>query len=106
MPSFAAFVGVILGKFLGVFVAMFGAVWGLRIAAVVAMATGYVACVVYWSTMLVPWFSAILGTSYGYLLGLLFPPISGTVLVGLVAYWTCVLTLQYTKQLWKAVAGG
>jgi hypothetical protein len=105
MPSLAAFLQVILGKALGVFVSMFGAVWGIRLAAATAMASGYIACVVVFSGMVGPWFAAITTTAYGALLGLLFPPVSGTVLASLVAYWTAVITLQYTRQLWRAVTG-
>lgn len=101
MPLLAAFLGAIASKFFGLFVAMFGALWGVRIAAAVALGTGYVACVLYWSSLILPWLSSILNTQYGYLLGLLFPPVSGTVLAGLVAFWTCVAVQKYTSTLIK-----
>lgn len=44
-------------------------------------------------------------SAYGQLLGLLFPPIAGTVLAGLGAYWTCVAGAQYVGNLMKIAIG-
>lgn len=105
MPLLASLLAGIAGKFFALFVAAFGAVWGVRIAAAVALATGYIACVLYWSSMIIPWLTSILSTQWGYLLGLLFPPVSGTVLAGLVAFWTCVAVQKYTSTLIKLATG-
>ena len=105
MPLFATLVASIAAKFFALFVAMFGAKWGVRIAAAVALATGYIACVLYWSTLIGPWLLGILSTSYGYVLGLLFPPVSGTVLAGLITWWTCVAVQRYTSTLLKLAVG-
>lgn len=105
MPVLAALLASMAGKFFGLFVAMFGAKWGVRLAAATALGTGYVACVVYWSSLVVGWLDSILNTQFGFLLGLLFPPVSTTVLAGLVTFWTCVAVQQYTKTLLKLAVG-
>lgn len=105
MPVLAGLLASIAGKFFGLFTAMFGAVWGVRIAAAVALGTGYVACVVYYSAMIGPWLGGILSTSYGMFLGLLFPPVSGSVLASLVTMWTCVAVQKYTSSLLKLAVG-
>ena len=105
MPLLAALLAGIAGKFFALFIAMFGAKWGVRIAAAVALGTGYIACVIYWASLIVPWLTSILATEYGYLLGLLFPPVCGTVLAGLVTLWTCVAVQKYTSTLVKLATG-
>lgn len=105
MPLLGALLVGMAGKFFGLFVAMFGAKWGVRIAAAVALASGYIACVLYWASLIMPWLTAILDTQFGYVVGLLFPPVSGTVLAGLVTLWTCVAVQKYTSTLVKLATG-
>jgi hypothetical protein len=75
--------------------------WAQRLTAVSILATAYVACVVTFATMIGPWFAAIISTSYGYLLGLLFPPIAGSVIASLMTYRMCVIGIRYTGKLFK-----
>lgn len=104
MPLLGTLLAGLFGKVTALFIGMFGAKYGLRILAATALATGYVSCVVYWSGMIAPWMASIFATSYGSLLGLLFPPISGSVLAGLVGFWTAVIVQKYTSTLLKMVA--
>lgn len=103
MPLLSSLLAWIATKFFGVFVFAFGAKWGTRLAAATALAVGYVACVAYWAGMVGPWLAGVFSTSYGAVLGLLFPPVSGTVLAALATYWVCVAVQSYTKTLLQAL---
>lgn len=52
-----------------------------------------------------PLFGALVNTSYGFILGLLFPPISGTIVAGLMLYRMCVVGVKYTSRLVKMAVG-
>ena len=105
MPVFAAFIGSIGMGVYNLLVALVGVRLAMRVAAVISLATIYTACVIYFSTMVVPWLEGLFASAYGQLLGLLFPPISGSVLAGLGAYWTCVAGAQYVGNLMKIAIG-
>lgn len=94
MPIFAALltglfssIGVFLAKIVAVKVAV-------RAAAVVALAALSAALVVVFNTAVTPFVQALFSTQYGQFLGLLFPPISGTVLVALMAFWLAVMAYR------------
>lgn len=77
----------------------------IRLTAVATLATIYLSCVIYYSEMIVPWLTGVFSTAYGAFLGLLFPPISGTVLASLSAYWICVAGQKYVARLTKMAVG-
>jgi len=72
-----------------------------RITAITALAGIYLSCIAVFTVMIVPWFAAIVSTGYGALLGLLFPPIAGTVVGALMVYRMCVVGVKYTSSLMK-----
>jgi len=76
--------------------------WAVRIAIVAALAAAYVACVVGFSTVVSAWWGMFTTTGYGAVVGLAFPPISGTVLAGLIGLWGCILAKRLTVRLLKA----
>lgn len=78
-----------------------GVKYATRITAIAILAAGYISCVGVFTTMIVPWFGALVGTAYGALLGLLFPPVAGTVIAALFSYKMCVVALRYTSRLMK-----
>lgn len=84
---------------------IFGAKIATRILAAGTLATIYLSCVILFTTMIGPWFLALFSTAYGALLGLLFPPIAGTVLGTLMTYRTCVVGVRYTSKLLKMAVG-
>ena len=86
-------------------VALVGVRLAMRVAAVISLATIYTACVIYFSTIIVPWLEGLFMSAYGQLLGLLFPPISGSVIGGLAGYWSCVVGLKYVSSLTKMAVG-
>lgn len=99
MPFLGALIQKLGERLVAWLTQLFGVTWTIRLSAGAALAAGYVTCVVGFSALIAPWFDAITSTTYGQVLGLAFPPVSGTVVAGLVTLWTCVFTLRYTKQL-------
>lgn len=106
MPLLGQLIARLGEKFVAWLTRLFGVTWTIRLSAGAALAAGYVTCVVGFSALISPWFDAITQTTYGQVLGLAFPPVSGTVLAGLVTLWTCVFTLRYTKQLLDVMRQG
>jgi len=82
-----------------------GVKYATRMTAVLLLASIYLACVATFTTMIGPWFAAIVSTSYGFILGLLFPPIAGTVVASLMLYRMCVVGVKYTTRLIKMAVG-
>lgn len=94
-------------KFFDFFANLLGVRAAFRITAITALAGIYLSCILVFTALIGPWFAAIISTSYGFLLGLLFPPVAGTVVVGLMAYRMCVVGVKYTTRLMKlAIKGG
>lgn len=103
-----AFGGVIVKVFekLFSFVAGYlGIKWAQRLTAVALLASIYLACVATFTAWIGPLFGALVTTSYGFILGLLFPPISGTIVAGLMLYRMCVVGVKYTSRLVKMAVG-
>ncbi|WP_288254886.1 hypothetical protein [uncultured Hydrogenophaga sp.] len=92
-------------KFFDLLVGFVGAKYATRITAVTLLAAIYLSCVVTFTAWIGPLFGAIIGTTYGYLLGLLFPPIAGTIVAGVMLYRMCVVGVKYTSRLIKMAAG-
>ena len=92
-------------KFFDLLVGWVGARNATRITAVTLLAAIYLSCVVTFTSWIGPLFGAIITTTYGYLLGLLFPPIAGTIVAGLMVYRMCVVGVKYTSRLVKMAAG-
>lgn len=102
MTVFASLIGWIAAKFGALIVAVQASRYAARVAVLTAIASSYVALVVGFNAFVDPLWSALVGHEYGQLLGLLFPPVSGTVLAGLVTLWTGVLAYRYVSGLASA----
>lgn len=105
MPLLATLLSGFGSAIYGLFAAILASRVAVRMSAVLALAAIYISCVVYFSTMIEPWLSGVFATQYGQLLGLLFPPVAGSVMASLAAYWTCVIGLKYTSSLTKMAVG-
>lgn len=105
MPILAKLLAAIATGTLGFFTTLFGAIWGIRIAAAVAIGTIYVSCVVAYSAMIAPWLGVVFTTGYGWLLGLLFPPVAGSVLAALSGWWAIIVGKRYITMLTKLAVG-
>jgi len=105
MPIFANLMTWLFNGVLSFFSLFITAKYALRMTAVTFLAGIYLSCVYYYTTMIGPWLASVFSTAYGQFIGLLFPPISGTVLAGLSAYWICVIGVRYTSTLTKMALG-
>lgn len=105
MPLLANLVTWVGTSILGWLTAIMGAKAAVRIAAVMSLAGIYISCVVYFTTLVGPWLAGAFATGYGQVLGLLFPPVSGTVIAGLFGYYTCVAGVRYVSMLTKLAVG-
>lgn len=105
MPVFGQLFFGFMSLFYRFMVKVVGAEWGLRLTAATTLAGLYVACAITFSIMIVPWLAAFAATQFGLLLGLLFPPVAGTVVASLGTFWACVLAKRYSVKLIKATVG-
>jgi uncharacterized membrane protein YqaE (UPF0057 family) len=105
MPILAAFISSIATTLFGFMASIIGAVWAVRIVAATTLAGIYLACVVYYTNMISGWIGSVFSTAYGALLGLLFPPVAGTVVAGMAAYYTCIVGKRYISMLTKLAVG-
>lgn len=105
MPILGKLLLGLLTSIFGVFGAIVGAQYAVRLAAVATVAGLYVASVAVFSGVIGPWIGAVFNTQYGQLLGLLFPPVAGTVIAALVTYWASVAAFKYLSSLTKMAAG-
>lgn len=92
-------------KLFGFVAGIVGAKNATRILAATTVSTLYVATVVVFTATIAPWIGSVFTTSYGALLGLLFPPVAGTVIGSLMAYRASVLAYNYTSKLLKMAVG-
>ncbi|WP_143889407.1 hypothetical protein [Tepidimonas alkaliphilus] len=99
MPLFAALVQGLFGKLFAFLAAYVGRQWAMRIAVAMSVATGYVALVAAFNAFVSPLLSKLFATSWGHVLGLAFPPISGTVIAGLVGLWIAKVSFEYSLHL-------
>jgi hypothetical protein len=103
MPIFSALFLSLAGKAFALLALVQAQHWGVRIAVVTSLATVYVACVVVFTAVIGPLFNAVTSSNYGQLIGLLFPPMAGTVLGLLAGLWGAILANRLTVRLLKAV---
>lgn len=105
MPLLATFLGSILSSIFGFLAAVTGAKIAVRLVAVATIGALYVASVLAFSNIIAPWLSGVFSSQYGQLLGLLFPPVAGTVLSALAGYWGTVAAFRYVQSLTKMAVG-
>lgn len=101
MPLFAALVQTAIANVYALYLAMQAAKSSLRLAVLMFVATAYVACVLAYSNFIGPLLLMLFSTEFGQLFGLLFPPISGSVLAGLVSLWGCMVAKSYYMKMVK-----
>jgi hypothetical protein len=105
MPLFAQLFAAFFGA-LGTFLArIFAAKIALRVLAVGAISALGGGLVVLFNTFAAPLASAIFATSYGQLLGLIFPPVAGTCCATLLAFWVACLTYRLKVRAIEITAG-
>lgn len=105
MPLLAAAIGTFftsLGSFLA---SMFIARIGLRVTGVLAITLAGGALMLAFNEFVKPLVQMLFNTEYGQLLGLIFPPISGTVVTGLMGLWLAIQTYKLQVKAIKATTG-
>lgn len=105
MPLLATLLSSISTSIYGLIAAIVGAQYATRITAVLALAAIYISCVTLFTSIVFPWLANLFSTQYGQLLGLLFPPISGSVIASLASYWSCTIGVKYVSGLTKMAVG-
>lgn len=95
MPLFAALVKALFGSAISLFLALAAARETIRLSGVLVLAGIYISAVVVWSAFVTPLLTSLFSTSYGQVLGLAFPPISGTVITGLSLLWSTLLVKRF-----------
>lgn len=105
MGALGQLIALIAGKWTAFVLALHTSAIARRLLFVAWLGALYVGCVLTFSNMITPWFSALLnhpttaGRVTGTVVGLLFPPVAGTVLASLVIFWGCVAAMRYTSKL-------
>lgn len=103
MSIFATLIGWIATKLAYVLLVIQGSKIAYRLWGLTFVAGVYVSCVLLFTQTIEQWWSGILlAGDLGMLLGLLFPPMAGTVLGMLITYWTCLIGTRYFASLTKA----
>ena len=105
MPLFDKLFAGAMGSLFTFIAGFVGVKVATRMLAVAAIATAYIGTISVFVTFVSPSFSAITTTGYGQVLGLAFPPVAGTVIVGLFAYKMSVVAARYTASLMKMAIG-
>lgn len=75
----------------------------IRFTAIAILAAAYISCVVGFTTFIQPLLSNLFNTQYGQVVGLAFPPISGTIITGIVTLWGCIVAKRYYR--WVVTIG-
>lgn len=98
MPLLAALIKGLFGSAISLMLALVAARESIRLSGVLILAGVYLVAVVAYSSFISPLIGSLFSTSYGQVLGLAFPPISGTIIVGLSALWVTLLAKRYVVR--------
>lgn len=99
MPVFAAMVLAIFNRLFSFLVTWLGFKFALRVSVLGSLAALYTSGLLAFQSFISPLIAALFSTSYGQVIGLAFPPISGTVVVGLVSLWVGTLIYNYYERM-------
>lgn len=105
MPALAALLVGWFARFFSFLVAEVGFKWAIRITIVAAVAAVYIALVTLFNSTISPLIAALFATSYGTVIGLAFPPISGTVVTGLAVLWAAKVAYSYLERMASLIVG-
>jgi len=98
MPLLATLLQGLIGNASALYFAIVSAQQAARLTAIGVLAAAYVACALAYTLFIDPLLGALFSTLYGQLLGLIFPPISGSILVGLAGLWGCIVAKRYFEK--------
>lgn len=105
MPLFAQFFGALFTALGGFLLKLFVARVAVRVAAVAAVMSLGAGMFTAFNMAVAPLVAMVFSHPYGQFLGLLFPPIAGTILSVLLAAWVSVKTYQVQRRAIEITAG-
>lgn len=105
MTIFAQFFGALFSALGGFLLKLFAARVAIRITAVGIVMGLSGSMFVLFNTTIAPLIAQLFNTQYGQFLGLLFPPVSGTVITVLLSSWLAVATFMVQKRAVEITAG-
>ena len=103
MPLLAQLFATIFAQAGAIITAILTVLIGLKLLKITALATLYIATVIAFTAFVHPLMQSIFSSPYGQLLGLVFPPISGTVLTGLGLLYSGILLNRYLRSLIRVI---
>ena len=98
MPALAALIKALFGNASGLLLALVSTRYGVAVFAVGVLAALYVAAVGAFTGLVQPLVSAIFSTAFGQVLGLVFPPISGTIMAAYTGLWLSLMGFRYYSR--------
>lgn len=105
MPLFAAFFGALFSALGAFLVKIFVAKIAIRVVAVTAILGLYSGLLVVFNALIAPLIAQVFANEYGQFLGLLFPPVAGTILAMLLGFYLTVKTYQLQARAIALTAG-
>lgn len=105
MPLLAKFIELLFTSFATFLSRLFAARLALRVAAVGTIIVLGTTLMVAFNAFVAPLVAQLFATQYGQLLGLAFPPISGTVMTGIMGLWVACTTYRLQLQAVKVTSG-
>lgn len=95
MPLLATLIKSLFGNMYAMMLLLQSTRDGIRLMAIGILAAAYIACASFFTLFIAPLLLKLFTSSYGQVLGLAFPPISGTVIAGIIGLWGCIVTKRY-----------
>lgn len=105
MSIFAQFFTALFSALGGFLLKLFAARVAIRLVAVGLMMALSASMFALFNTTIAPLIQQLFSTQYGQFLGLLFPPIAGTIIATLLACWLAVATYMVQKRAIEVTAG-
>ena len=95
MPKFAILFESLIAQFFTWMAIKFGISIAVKMSVIMGLAAMYVSVLVAFNNFVTPLLSQLFATNFGFIIGLAFPPISQTVITGLIALWVGSLIYNY-----------
>jgi len=94
MPLFAQLFSSVFTAFAAFLLQFFASKVAVRVAAIAAVVALGTALLVLFNLAVAPFVLAMFSTNFGQLLGLVFPPVAGTVVAAIITLWGACLTYR------------
>lgn len=98
MPVLGALIKALFGNASALLLALVSTRYGVAVFAVGVLAALYVASVAAFTGFVQPIIGALFATSFGQVLGLVFPPVAGTIMAGYTGLWLSLMGFRYYSR--------